>query len=275
MAIKGMLDRLPTSVRVILARWFIYVLAMFPGLQSLQGHLNEAVGKRPWFHDIEMPLTMLDFKMLVAEVYDGVGMLLFGVLFVWVLQLIWLAGAARVLDPQAEPGTKKVFANGRPFLWRYVRIALFALLLALVVHLGVKAVFESMADNAELQGVPLVKSYIDANLWRGGILFLLLSLVGVFIFWMRVITTVTDERKLRFVPRKVFRVFRRRFVSALLLQFAAVVLVLTVQGFALFAWRQSGGGTLWYLVWLLLLLLAAWVWQWRVAAAVRIARASV
>ena len=270
MVVTRILDRVPATVRVILARWFIYVLATLPGLVALQGHLNDTVGKRPWFDDVEMPLNILNVKLVGAEISDGITVLMIGALLVWLLQLIWLAGATRVLDPQADAGRKKVFANGRPYLWRFLRIAFFALLVIIAVHLGVKAIFNALATRAELQGWSVVKSYIDLNLWRGAILFILLTVIGVFVFWMRVITVVTDERKLRRVPRKVFGVYRRNFGAAFLLQFAAVTVVLGLQAVALFAWRQAGGGTLWFMAWLTLLLVAAWVWQWRVALALRL-----
>lgn len=271
MVVGRLIDRLPPFIRVILARWFIYVFAMLPGLMALQGQLDDAIGKRPWFDDVEMPLDMLNVKLVLAEVSDGAGLLMLCALLAWLLQLIWLAGAVRVLDPDAD--TKKVFASGRPYLWRYLRIAFFALLGILVVHLGIKAIFESLAASAELQGRPVDESYIDLNLWKGAILFVLLTLIGVFVFWTRVLTTVSDERKLRRLPRKVLRVYRRHIGSALLLQFLAVTVVLVLQALALFAWRQAGGGTLWFIAWLLLLLVAAWVWQWRVSFALRFAKA--
>jgi hypothetical protein len=270
MAVGRIFDRVPAAVRVILARWFIYVFATLPGLIALQGHLGDTVGKRPWFDDVEMPLNILNLRLVGAEISDGISPLMFGALLVWILQLIWLAGAARVLDPQADAGTKKVFANGRPFLWRYLRIAFFALLAIIVVHLGVKAVFTSLATRAELQGWSVVKSYIDLNLWRGAILFVMLTVIGVFVFWVRVMTVVTDETKLRRVPRKVLGLLRRRIGAAFLLQFAAVTVVLALQATALFAWRQAGGGAVWFAMWLLLLLFAAWVWQWRVSSALRL-----
>lgn len=270
MAIGRILDRVPVTVRVILARWFVYVLATLPGLVALQGHLSDTVGKRPWFEDVEMPLNILNVRLVGAEIADGISPLMFGALLVWVLQLIWLAGAVRVLDPQTDAGTKKVFANGRPYLWRYLRIAFFALLAIIVVHLGVKAVFTSLATRAELQGWSVVKSYIDLNLWRGAILFVMLTVIGVFVFWMRVIAVVTDETKLRRIPRKVFGLLRQRIGAAFVLQFAAVTVVLALQATALFAWRQAGGGVLWFVAWLTILLFAAWVWQWRVSFALRL-----
>jgi hypothetical protein len=270
MVLGRLIDRLPTTLRVILIRWFIYVFAALPGLMALRGQLDEAVGKRPWFQDAEMPLDMLNVTLVAAELSDGAGLLMLCALLAWFLQLIWLAGAVRVLDPNAE--SRKVLASGRPFLWRYLRIAFFALLAILVVHVGTKAVFESLATSAELQGKPLDVSIFDLNMWRGAILFFLFTLIGVFVFWARVITAATDEHKLRRVPRKILRVFRRHIGSALLLQFLAVTVVLALQAVALYAWRQAGGGTAWYLAWLLLLLVAAWVWQWRVSFALRLAK---
>jgi hypothetical protein len=271
MVLGQLIDRLPISLRVILVRWFIYVFATLPGLMALQGQLDDAVGKRPWFHDAGMPLNLVNLKLVMAELSDGAGLLMLCALLAWFLQLIWLAGAVRVLDPDAE--SRKVLASGRPYLWRYLRIAFFALLVIAVVHLGMKAIFESLATRAELQGRPVDESYIDLNLWKGAILFVLLTLIGVFVFWARVLTAAADERKLRRVPRKVIHVFRRRIGSAVLLQVLAVTVVLALQAVALYAWRQAGGGAIWFIAWLLLLLGAAWIWQWRVSFALRVAKA--
>ena len=41
MAVGRIFDRVPAAVRVILARWFIYVFATLPGLIALQGHLGD------------------------------------------------------------------------------------------------------------------------------------------------------------------------------------------------------------------------------------------
>jgi hypothetical protein len=272
MALTNLFDRVPPTVRVILARWFIYIIAALPGLLIMQKHLNESVGKRPWFQGADMPLDILNVRLLIPELAGGAGVLVLGSFLAWVLLLIWLAGAVRVLDPRAAADTKKVFANGRPFLWRYLRIAFFALLVAVAVHFGVKFLFTWLAARAELQSWPVEKSLIDLNLWRAAILFVLLTLAGVFFFWMRIMTAMTDARKLRYLPVRIFRLYRRHVASALLLQCAAVAGLLLLQMAALYAWRQTGGGLAWFIAWLLLLLFAAWVWQWRVLHAMRLAQ---
>ncbi|MBT8108331.1 MAG: hypothetical protein KJP17_08855 [Gammaproteobacteria bacterium] len=272
MAIRGMLDRLPAPLRVVLTRWLIYIVAALPGFVMLRSHLNDTIGKRPWFQDAGMPLDYLSVKLLMAELSGGAGLLIVGVALAWILQLIWLAGAVRVLDPDSGAESGKVFANGRPYLWRFLKIAFVTLLAAALVHLGVKHLFEILSARAEVQGWPVEKSYIDLNLWRGGVLFVLLTLIGVFAFWWRVLAVATGEPKLRRLLRPTFRLYRRHPGSVLLLQFAAVVVVLGLQAMALYAWRQSGGGIPWFAAWLLLLLFAAWVWQWRVSSALRIVR---
>jgi hypothetical protein len=267
-----MLDRLPAPLRVVLTRWLIYIVAALPGFVMLRSHLNDTVGKRPWFQDAGMPLDYLSVKLLMAELSGGAGLLIVGVALAWILQLIWLAGAVRVLDPDSGAESGKVFANGRTYLWRFLKIAFVALLAAALVHLGVKHLFEILSARAEVQGWPVETSYIDLNLWRGGVLFVLLTLIGVFAFWWRVLAVATGEPKLRRLLRPTFRLYRRHPGSVLLLQFAAVVVVLGLQAMALYAWRQAGGGVLWFAAWLLLLLFAAWVWQWRVSSALRIVR---
>ena len=263
------------TLRVILARWGLYVLAMLPGLFAMSRHLDEAVGKRPFFHDVQLPLDTLSLGLLMSELAGG-GMLVLmcGVFFIWLMQLLWLAGATRVLDPALSPAPRKVFASGRPFLGRLIRIAIFALLGAIAVHLAIRYFHNALSTHAELQVWTVQQSFFSLTLWRAAALFAGLTLVGTFAFWARVIAVADDRRYLRRLPRMVLRLFLQRPVSALLLQFAAISTILVVQGAALLFWRQSSSdGAFWLLLWTLLLLLASWIWQLRIRLAIAVWRA--
>ena len=253
--------------RVILSRWALYVVAMLPGLLAMKRHLEQTVGLRPWFQDVEMPLDMLSLKFVAAELSGGMSLLMLGAFIVWVLQLVWLAGAAQILDTSKNYLPRKIFANGWSYLGRFVRIAVFSILAIIAFHLALKFLFGSLATRAELEDWSVEKSFFDLNLWRAVLTFTALTLVGTFAFWARVITVADSRRKLRRLPVLLFRLFVRRPVSALIFQFAAITVVLFVQAVALWSWRQSGGGLAWLVLWAMLLLVASWIWQLRIRAA--------
>jgi len=253
--------------RVILSRWALYVVAMLPGLLAMKRHLEQTVGLRPWFQDVEMPLDMLSLKFVAAELSGGMSLLMLGAFIVWVLQLVWLAGAAQILDTSKNYLPRKIFGNGWSYLGRFVRIAVFSILAIIAFHLALKFLFGSLATRAELEDWSVEKSFFDLNLWRAVITFTALTLVGTFAFWARVITVADSRRKLRRLPLLLLRLFARRPVSALIFQFAAITVVLFVQAVALWSWRQSGGGLAWLVLWAMLLLVASWIWQLRIRAA--------
>ena len=253
--------------RVILSRWALYVVAMLPGLLAMKRHLEQTVGLRPWFQDVEMPLDMLSLKFVAAELSGGMSLLMLGAFIVWVLQLVWLAGAAQILDTSKNYLPRKIFANGWSYLGRFVRIAVFSILAIIAFHLALKFLFGSLATRAELEDWSVEKSFFDLNLWRAVITFTALTLIGTFAFWARVITVADSRRKLRRLPLLLLRLFARRPVSALIFQFAAITVVLFVQAVALWSWRQSGGGLAWLVLWAMLLLVASWIWQLRIRAA--------
>jgi len=262
----------PTSGtwRVVWSRWALHVVAMLPGLVAMTSHLKQTVGLRPWFQDVDMPLDMLSLKLVIAELPGGVSLLVLGAFLVWVLQLVWLAGAVQILDASRFNVSRKVFANGWPYLGRFVRIAFFAILTIIAIQYSLKFVFGSLATRAELEDWTVKQSLLDLNLWRAMITFTTLTLVGTFAFWARVITVADSRRKLRRLPWLLLRLFARRPVSALMFQFATIAAVLFVQAIALWSWRQSGGGLAWLVLWATLLFVASWIWQLRIRAALAI-----
>ena len=257
--------------RIVVSRWLLYVAAMLPGWLAMSWQLQDSVGKRPWFHDATLPLNMLDFRLLLSELSGGgLSVLAFGAAFIWLMQLMWQAGAMRLLDPAAQPDFPGVFGNGRPYLGRFVRVAMFALIAAVLVHIAVKNAHEAFAIRAELEGWSVRRSYISLQLWRLLALFAGLSLVGVFAFWVRVVAVADDRRYLKRIPRIVLRLFLRRPIRALLVQFLAITAVLVLQAVALWNWRQSEGSVVYLLLWAVLLFLAAYVWQLRIQAALAV-----
>jgi len=256
--------------RVIFSRWALYVSAMLPGLVAMTSHLKQTVGLRPWYQDVEMPLDMLSLKLVLAELPGGMPLLVLGAFLIWVLQLVWLAGAVQIFNASRFNAPRKVFANGWPYLGRFVRIAVFAILAIIAIQFALKFLFGSLATRAELENWTVQKSLFDLNLWRAVMMFTAFTLVGTFAFWARVITVADSRRKLRRLPLLLLRLFVRRPISALMFQFATIALVLCVQAIALWSWRQSGGGLAWLVLWAMLLFIASWIWQLRIRAALAI-----
>ena len=261
--------------RVIFARWALYVFAMLPGLMVLSGELNDAIGRRPYFQDLELPLSILDLRLLFANLFgSGTAILLLGVIFIWLLQLVWLGGATHLFSLPANQPAKKVFQPGWQYLGRFVRIAVFALLVAAAAYMGIKSLFSMLAARSELQDWSLESSLIDLNIWRVCLILVVMTLIGTFAFWIRIITVAQERRDLRRLPLAVLGIFRRRPVAAFLFQFVAILLVLALQGIALYCWRQSSGGLLWPMLWAVALLFASWVWQLRIRAALAVLKPS-
>ena len=258
------------TLRVVLSRWALYAIAMLPGLLAMKRHLEQTIGLRPWFQDLTVPLDMLNVKLIVAELPGGTPLLMLGVFIVWVLQLVWLAGAVQILNASRFDVPRKIFANGWPYLGRFVRIAVFSIVAIIAILLALKFLFGSLATRAELEDWTVQQSLFDLNLWRAVMTFTALTLVGTFAFWARVITVADSRRRLRRLPVLLLRLFARHPVSALIFQFVTIAVVLFVQAVALWSWRQSTGGLAWLVLWAMLLLAASWIWQLRIRAALAI-----
>ncbi len=258
------------TLRVVLSRWALYAIAMLPGLLAMKRHLEQTIGLRPWFQDLTVPLDMLNVKLIVAELPGGTPLLMLGVFIVWVLQLVWLAGAVQILNASIFDVPRKIFANGWPYLGRFVRIAVFSIVAIIAILLALKFLFGSLATRAELEDWTVQQSLFDLNLWRAVMTFTALTLVGTFAFWARVITVADSRRRLRRLPVLLLRLFARHPVSALIFQFVTIAVVLFVQAVALWSWRQSTGGLAWLVLWAMLLLAASWIWQLRIRAALAI-----
>jgi hypothetical protein len=254
--------------RVVMSRWGLYVFAMVPGLFVLTGELNESVGLRPYFQNLQLPLDIVDAYLLAAELFGGgTTILMLGVAVICVLQLVWLGGATLLLNSADNQAKQKLFRPGWQFLGRYVRIAIFSLVVVIAAHLGIKSLFAMLSARSEVEDWAFQTSMIGLNVWRAGVLFVALTLIGTFAFWVRIITVAENRRDLRRLPVIVIRLFLRRPVAVLLFQFAAIALVLSLQVVALVCWRQSSGGLLWPVLWAVTLFFASWVWQVRIRAA--------
>lgn len=270
MAMIDLLKPVSGTWRVVGARWLLYMLAMLPGMLSLSRHLNETIGTRPWLQDLQAPLDTLPLKFVLAELNDGTGLLMAGALLIWLLQLVWLGGAMRVLDPRTPGVQTKVFAIGWQYLARFVRIAIFAIIATLILQLLIAKAFGVLSARAETQAWPIYDAYVGLNQWRAFVSFLALTFVGLIAFWARTIAVAdarTDTRRLLWPALKLLV---QKPVAAFAGQFLLVCLVLIIQAAALWCWRQSPHGGLWFGGWALLQLVTAYVWQIRIRMAMHI-----
>ena len=271
MAMIDLLKPTAGTWRVIGARWLLYMLAMLPGTLSLSRHLNETIGTRSWLQELQPPLDTLSLKFVMAQLSDGVGLLMAGVFVIWLLQLVWLGGSMRVLDPRAPGVQTKVFANGWQYLARFLRIAIFALIATLVLQFLISKIFGALSARAETQPWSVYDAYIGLNQWRVFVMFVALNLVGLIGFWARTIAVVDERTDTRRLLWPAVKQLLHKPVAAFAAQFLLVCAVLAIQATALWCWRQSASGSLWFGGWALLQLATAYVWQLRIRWAMQIA----
>ena len=267
MAVMELLKPASGTWRVVTSRWLLYMLATLPGLMALTSHLDETVGKRPWFQDLQPPLDTLSTKLLMPEIAGGVALLGAAVVVIWLLQLVWLGGSIQILDPRRSDIRKKVFSHGWQFLARFIRIAVFAAIAVALTHFLLGKIFAGLRAQAEAQNWSVYDAFVTLNLWYVSIAFIVMTLIGLVAFWIRMIVVTEDRRDLRRLPWMAVKILVRRPVSAFLLQFLLVCAVLGTQVMALWCWRQSPNGGMWLGVWVLLQLLTAYVWQLRIRSA--------
>ncbi|MGI9200493.1 MAG: hypothetical protein ACR2QL_05510 [Woeseiaceae bacterium] len=273
MAVTELLKPTTGTWRVVGARWLLYMLAVLPGMMSLGRHLDDKIGTRPWFHDLQTPLSTLSTKFVVAEIGGGVALLGAGATIIWLLQLVWLGGSTLIFDPRKPQITKNLFANGWQFLARFVRIAIIALVVTLVLQLIVRKVFSGVSSTAEVEGWAVYDAFFTLNLWRASIMFVLLTTVGVIAFWMRIIAVTEDRTDTRRLPWQTLKLLASKPFTAFVLQFLLICAVLGIQAMALWCWRQSPNGGLWFGLWSLMQLATAYIWQLRVRLAVNLSLA--
>lgn len=267
MALVELLKPTQGTLRVVVTRWLLYMVAVLPGMLSLSSHLDETIGKRPWFEDLQVPLDTESAGFVAAQLGDGIALLGAGAAIIWLLQLVWLGGSLRVLDPRAPGVQTKVFANGWQYLARFLRIAIFALIVTLLLQFIIGKIFDSLSARAEINAWPVYTSYITLNMWKVSVIFIALTLVGVIAFWARVIAVADERKDTRRLPWQALKLLRRKPVAALLSQFLLVCAVLVIQTMALWCWRQSPNAGLWFGLWALLQLATAYMWQFRIRLA--------
>jgi hypothetical protein len=267
MAVVELLKPTSGTWRVVGSRWLLYMLATLPGTVTLSRHLDETIGKRPWFQDLQTPLDVLSTKFVLAELGDGLALFGAGVLIIWLLQLVWLGGSIQVLDPRRPGIRKNVFSQGWQYLARFMRIAILAVIAVALMQFLIDKMFGLLSARAETESWSVYASYIALNLWRVAVIFIVFTVIGIVAFWARMIAVTQERHDTRRLPWQAVKVLLRRPISAFLLQFLLVCIVLGTQAMALWCWRQSPSGGMWLAIWAALQLLTAYVWQLRIRSA--------
>lgn len=256
------------SVRLIAARWVLAILAALPGIFAARAALDASAGRQPWFTEAPDPLPLPQLIKILAELAPAVPVLVAGVVVAWLVQLLLTAAAVELFDPRAAPGPVRLWRGtidtGTRFLWVYLRISVSAAVLLFVGGLIVDAVFEKLADRAEVAGWSGTTIIYGLGIGQMALLLTGAGLVGLCAWWSRVIVVGGGRRYVRRLPTMLVRVCWRWSFQGLILPGTVGMASVLAGAAVLFAWRQSPGtGTVWFVLWLGLLLVQAYLWHWR------------
>lgn len=259
------------SVRLIVARWALAILAALPGVLVARGALNASAGRQPWFTEAPDPLPLPQLVKVFGEMGAGVAVLLAGVALAWLVHLMLTAAAVEVLDPRRAGGPVRLwratFDNGTRFLWVYLRISVCAVV-ALVAWARILSwVGERLADRGEF-GSWSAATLFWLFLGRVALLLAGAGAIGLCAWWSRVMVVGTRRHHVRRLPAMAFRVCRRWCFQGFVLPWVVGGASLLAGATVLFKWRQSPGtGGVWFAIWLALLLAQAYLWHWRLRTA--------
>ena len=260
----------PGSYKLMALRWLLFVVAGLPALAVAMGGMGDGIADRPYFAEAPDPLPMAPLMRVMGRI-PGVtwGLMVVGAVAAWLGNLMLTAGAVSLFG-SARGGKPQVwrtlFAAGSRHLWSYLRIALFALVLAALGARLIGAVGEALQDHARQALWTLDTRYL-LQLARGAVTACWLTLVGVFAWWCRVIVVADERRRVRRLWTVVPRLWKRRPWGALGAHFLLAIAALGVGSWVVFAWRQSpAGGMGWTLFWLVVLAGLSFLWHWRLRA---------
>ena len=258
------------SGRLLGLRWLLWIVAAAPGLALSLGGLGEGIADRPYFSEAPDPMPLFPLIRMLGEMPGAIwGGLALAAAGCWLANLWLTAGAVALFDPRRQGPPKlwrTVWDNGTRALWAYLRIALLALLFAAVGARLLGLVAERIQEHGAVTGWTLRAVFL-LQMGRGLALVCWLTLVGVFVWWCRVIVVADDRRRVRRLLSVVPRLWWRRPIRGLALHFLLALGSLLASSAVLFAWRQSAAGPLgWVVLWLLVLAVLAFVWHWRLRA---------
>ncbi len=258
----------PGSIRLVVVRWLLSVLAAAPGVLIGQGSLAESVGTRPWFTEAGDPLPLPQFVKMMGELGALIPVFLVGVVVAWVFLQLLTAAAVEILSGSRGTTGVKVWRTmidrgGRSFL-AYLRIALFSLVLLAIGGRILSLVNGRFEDRAVIEGWTLERTILVQPALFALALLAWAGLVGVWAWWSRVVVARDGRRYVRRVVAMVPRLLWRYPFSDFLIHWVVGLLFVFAGAAVLVAWRQAPGvATGWMILWLMLLAVQAAVWHWR------------
>ncbi len=258
------------SLRLVTLRWLLFVVAALPGLAAGIGAIGESVANRPYFAAAADPLPLVPLARLMARLPGPVwATLALAAAVAWLGNLLLTAGAVAIFGAgrSGPPRVwRTVFGAGTHALWAYLRIALVALLLAIVGARILGAIGDRLIEHA-VRDLWTLRAQLFIQLGRGVAILCWLTLVGVFAWWCRVIVVADRRRRVRRLWTVVPRLWWRHPVGALLIHFVLALAGLLAGAAVIVAWRQSPAGTPgWTLLWLAVLAGLSLLWHWRLRA---------
>lgn len=263
------------SVRLILLRLVLALLAGALGVAAGAARLGDTVSRRPVFVEASDPLPVAELSAFLgrfpAEIWAALAG---GVLLGFGAHLLLTAGALDLLARRPDGRARvlrTVVGAGAAHLWAFLRLALLGLVLLALGAKGLAELFEKLGEVGERAGWTAETLIVRLGLARAGLTVAWATLVGLFVLWGRVIVVAESRRLVRRLPAVVLRLWWRRPVRAVGVHGVLAVTLLLVQGAILAAWRQSPAPPWgWIALWLLGLLVAAFVWHWRLRASLLI-----
>ncbi|MDQ7005697.1 MAG: hypothetical protein Q9Q40_00540 [Acidobacteriota bacterium] len=266
------------SLRLIGLRWILLVLAGAPAMLVMRAALASGAGRSTWLTASSSRLDLPRLITLFMEIGPAAGAAIAITAALALLgQQVLTAGAIVWLDrvrlgERPHGAFHSVVAEGTPWLWTLLRVALLAVLLDLL-GLGVITL---AAGKIALHGLVAGWSSVtlDVRLPRLHALAMAgwIALVGAGAFWCRLVMVADGRRRVRSAFFVVLRAWRRAPLAGPLVFIASTWLLQAGLGAGLYAWRQHPSATaaaamLRLVAWLVLLLLPAALWHWLLRSA--------
>ena len=258
------------SAKLITLRWLLFIGAALPGLAVAVGGIGKTLANRPYFAEAPDPLPLLPLLRMLGRLPGSIwGMLVLAAIVAWLGNLLLTAGAVALFGT-ARGGRplvwRTIFEAGTRSLWAYLRIALVALVMAMLGARIIGVIAEQLLEHGKL-ALWTFRTQLLLQAGRGLATLCWLTLVGVFAWWCRVIVVADQRRRVRRLWTVVPRLWWRHPIVALVLHFLLALGSLFAAAAVIFFWRQSSGGARgWAVLWLLVLAGLSFLWHWRLRA---------
>jgi hypothetical protein len=258
------------SLRLVVIRWLVSILAALPAVVVAFESLRECVARQPWFTEAPVPFPLAEQLAFLARIPGALwAALAASALLGFVGHLVVTAGALEVLDPaRVRRGVLTTLLEaGSRYLWVFLRIALIAGICLVLGQRLLGLVFERLCDYGELHDWTDETVRIWLRGARFGLMLLGATLIGVMAWWLRVVVVATDRLSAVGALGGALRMGRRHPFQAICFQALLSLVALGVGGAVLVLWRQAATGHVqWAALWLAALFVQAVLWHWRLRA---------